>query len=102
MQLPDGVDPELFEPFDRLVEIDVLGKTVQVPDNNMVLRCFQYLSQYTISYGKFCWNNDCGNCECQIVFPGKTEAVTRRTCCTKVREGMRVVATSKYVRLKLP
>jgi predicted molibdopterin-dependent oxidoreductase YjgC len=100
-KLPANVNPDLFEPFDRFVEIEVLGKRVSVPDNNTILRCFQFLSSYTISYGKFCWNNDCGNCECQIVLPGKTEAVTKRTCCTKVREGMKIVATSRWVRLKL-
>lgn len=101
MQLPEGMSAEIFEPFERLVPIEVLGKTVEVPENNTILRCFQFLSNYTITYGKFCWNNDCGNCECQILLPGRDEAVTKRTCCTKVREGMKVVGTSKHVRLKL-
>lgn len=101
MNLPDNVNPDLFEPFERLVEIEVMGRVVSVPENNFVLRCFQFLSPVTISYGNFCWNNDCGNCECQVVLPGRPEPVTKRTCCTKVREGMKIVKTSSYVRLRL-
>ena len=33
-----------FRPYEQLVRIKVLGKTVQVPDRNSVLRCFQFLS----------------------------------------------------------
>ncbi|NDD27304.1 MAG: hypothetical protein EB084_03450 [Proteobacteria bacterium] len=101
MDLPDELSPELFEPFDRLVEIEVLGKTVRVPENNTVLRGFQYLSPMSISYGNFCWNNDCGNCECQVVLPDRSDPVAKRTCCIKAREGMKIVATSRHVRLRL-
>lgn len=100
MDLED-INMELYEPFDRLVEIEVLGKSVQVPENNSMLRCFQFLSTQTITYGKFCWNNDCGNCECQVVMPGSSEPVATRTCCLTVREGMKVVSTSRHVKLKL-
>ncbi|HXG85713.1 MAG TPA: hypothetical protein VNI84_16950, partial [Pyrinomonadaceae bacterium] len=55
-------DADLFEPFEKLVEIEILGETVSVPENNNLLRCFQYLSSETISYGEFCWNGDCANC----------------------------------------
>lgn len=100
MKLPDNLNPDLFEPFDRMVAIEVLGRPVEVPDNNTVLRCLQYLSTLSISYGNFCWNNDCGNCECDIVLPGKNAPVTKRTCCTKVREGMKIVKTSPKVKLR--
>jgi predicted molibdopterin-dependent oxidoreductase YjgC len=97
----NGVDISAYEPFTQLIEIDFLGTPVKVPENNKVLRCFQFLSPYTISYGKFCWNDDCGNCECKVILPGETEPVTKRMCQTTVQAGMRIVETSKWVRVKL-
>lgn len=100
MNLPAHLNPALFEPFDRLLEIEILGRVVQVPENNSLLRCFQYLSSFTISQGNFCWNNDCGNCECKVVLAERDGPVTKRACCTKVREGMKIVDTSRHVRLR--
>lgn len=53
---------QVFRPYERLVEIKVLGKTFQVPEKNTILRCFQYISPETIPYGRFCWNQDCQYC----------------------------------------
>jgi hypothetical protein len=61
--LEDFAAPDLLDPYEKLVSIDVLGRTVDVPENNRLLRCFQYLSINTISYGDFCWNGECTNCQ---------------------------------------
>ena len=53
---------QIFRPYERLVEIKILGKTFQVPEKNTILRCFQYISPETIPYGRFCWNQDCQYC----------------------------------------
>ena len=53
---------QVFRPYERLVEIKLLGKTFQVPEKNTILRCFQYISPETIPYGRFCWNQDCQYC----------------------------------------
>ncbi len=45
----------LFRPFTRLVKITILGKNFEVPENNPLLRCFQYLAPEAVSYGRFCW-----------------------------------------------
>ena len=45
---------DLLDPFEKLVQITILGRTVDVPEKNRLLRCFQYLSINTISYGDFC------------------------------------------------
>jgi hypothetical protein len=57
------IDSDLFEPYERLVAIEILGRRVEVPENNRLLRCFQFLSMRSISYGDFCWNGDCTNCQ---------------------------------------
>src|ERR1700687_5383218 len=33
----------IFRPYERLVQIKVLGKTFEVPEKNTILRCFQYI-----------------------------------------------------------
>ena len=53
---------QVFRPYERLVQIKILGKTFQVPEKNTILRCFQYISPKTIPYGRFCWNQDCQYC----------------------------------------
>jgi hypothetical protein len=53
---------QVFRPYERLVEIKILGKTFEVPEKNTILRCFQYISPETIPYGRFCWNQDCQYC----------------------------------------
>ena len=52
----------VFRPYERMVEIKILGKVFQVPEKNTILRCFQYISPETIPYGRFCWNQDCQYC----------------------------------------
>jgi hypothetical protein len=53
---------QIFRPYERLVQIKILGKTFEVPEKNTILRCFQYISPETIPYGRFCWNQDCQYC----------------------------------------
>ena len=36
-------DPDMFEPYDRLIEIEILGRKYSVPENNSILRCLQFL-----------------------------------------------------------
>jgi hypothetical protein len=53
----------LFESFDNLVEIDICNNRAQVPENNKLLRCFQYIKMDRVSVGDYCWNGDCTNCQ---------------------------------------
>src|ERR1044072_4849915 len=59
---PKMIENEIFEPYEKLVEIEICGKKALVPENNMLLRCFQFLSLESVSMGDFCWNGDCANC----------------------------------------
>jgi NADH dehydrogenase/NADH:ubiquinone oxidoreductase subunit G len=90
-------DSEIFEPFERLIEIEIQGKTVCVPENNTLLRCFQYLSMETVSMGDFCWNGDCANCQVWLEGAAKEKPVL--ACRTKVEEGMKVVRMSEEITL---
>ena len=89
---------DLFEPFEKLIEIKILDKKVQVPENNTILRCFQYLSIETISYGDFCWNGDCLNCQVWIKNEDKEKPLM--TCRALVEEGMEIVKMNEEIVIK--
>ena len=84
----------VFRPFERLVEITVLGKTFQVPEKNSLLRCFQYISPETIPYGRFCWNQECQYCRVKCKLPDDAEAQSMLACKFLVSQGMNVTELS--------
>lgn len=88
---------DIFEPFDKLIEIEICGTTRKVPENNSLLRCFQFLSMETISYGDFCWNGDCLNCQVWIENGDKEKGVL--ACRTKVAEGLKIVRLNDEIKL---
>ena len=96
-----ALDPDLFAPFERLVEIEVLGHGVRVPERNSLLRCFQYLSVETISYGDFCWNGDCTNCQFWYREEGQAaQDKTALACRFEARDGLVVTRLDRHVRIK--
>ncbi|CAN5278398.1 hypothetical protein BH20ACI1_BH20ACI1_12170 [soil metagenome] len=90
---------DIFEPFEKLVEIEIIGEKREVPENNSLLRCFQYLSMETVSYGDFCWNGDCANCQVWLENIAKDKSVL--ACRTKVRENMKIVKMCDEIKLDL-
>ena len=81
--------PEIFQPYEKLIEIDILGTIHMVPENNSLLRCFQFLAMENISYGDFCWNGECLNCQVWLRNGDKEKAVM--ACRTTVEENMKIV-----------
>ncbi len=55
-----------YDPFERLVDIEIEGISFAVPENNIVLRCVQFILDDDMVLGRFCWNNECGNCEAHL------------------------------------
>ncbi|MFN2529945.1 MAG: hypothetical protein ABR555_01480 [Pyrinomonadaceae bacterium] len=95
------VAPDLLDPYEKLVQIEVVGKEVSVPEKNRLLRCFQYLSINTISYGDFCWNGDCTNCQVWFHMKGQSEMADRPalSCRLQCEEGMVVTRLSRFIQL---
>ena len=89
--------PEIFQPYDKLIEIDILGRKHMVPENNSLLRCFQFLAMENISYGDFCWNGDCLNCQVWLQNGDKEKAVM--SCRTMVAENMKIVRIADEIDL---
>ena len=98
--LQDG-DADLLDPYENLVSIDVLGVEVNVPEKNRLLRCFQYLSINTISYGDFCWNGECTNCQVWYHLKGQTEQNDRPalSCRMECEDGMVITKLSRFIEL---
>lgn len=88
----------LFRPFTRLVKITILGREFQVPENNPLLRCFQYLAPEAVSYGRFCWNEDCQYCRVSYDLGAGTPTRTAISCKLMVQEGMQVTEVAAEIK----
>src|SRR5262249_56270512 len=97
---------EPFRPYEKLVEITLLGKKFQVPERNSLLRCFQFISPETIPYGRFCWNQDCQYCRVTCQLPDDDEPREMLSCKFIVMPGMEITEMSQELkwclRSKLP
>ena len=86
---------DIFEPFDRLVDVDICGAAAQVPENNTILRGLQYLDLEKISNADLCWNGECLNCQVWIANGEKEKALI--SCRARVEEGMKIVRMSPEI-----
>lgn len=88
-------DNEMFEPYERLIEVEICGRACRVPENNSILRCLQFLDVEEISMGDFCWNGECINCQVWIQNGDKEKAVM--ACRTDVFAGMNIARLSEDI-----
>ena len=88
----------LFRPFSRLVKITILGREVEVPENNSLLRCMQYLAPQDVSYGRFCWNEDCQYCRVTYDLGDGTATHAALSCKLAVLEGIRIKEVTTEIR----
>lgn len=95
------IDNDLFEPYEKLIRVELLGRRVEVPENNTLLRCLQFLSPRGLVYGDLCWNGDCGNCQFWYREEGQAdgEEKTALACRFRVREGLRLTRLTSSIRL---
>ncbi|MFN0141434.1 MAG: 2Fe-2S iron-sulfur cluster-binding protein [Pyrinomonadaceae bacterium] len=88
---------DVLKPYERLIEIEIRGKRHQVPENNTILRCLQYLDTELISYADLCWNGECINCQVWVQNGDKEKMVM--ACSTQATEGMRIVKLAESIEL---
>ncbi|HWF38488.1 MAG TPA: hypothetical protein VG322_08220 [Candidatus Acidoferrales bacterium] len=81
---------EVFRPYEKLVEITILGKTFLVPERNSLLRAFQFISPETVPYGRFCWNQECQYCKVNCQLSDEDRARPILSCKFIVSEGMEI------------
>jgi predicted molibdopterin-dependent oxidoreductase YjgC len=88
----------IFRPYDKLVKITLMGREVEVPENNTLLRCLQFLAPESVSYGRFCWNEDCQYCRVSYDLGEGTPTRAALACKVLVEEGMRVKEVTTEIR----
>jgi hypothetical protein len=95
-QLREG----LFERFKDLVEISICKERSMVPENNKLLRCFQYIKMDTVSVGDYCWNGECTNC---LIWYRTEEGELKSAlaCRLYVRPGMEITGLSDALKADL-
>jgi hypothetical protein len=81
---------DVFRPYEKLVEITILGKTFLVPERNSLLRAFQFISPETIPYGRFCWNQECQYCKVNCQLSDEDRGRPILSCKFIVSEGMNI------------
>lgn len=87
----------LFEDYHDLIEIEICLSRARVPENNKLLRCFQYIRTDAVSVGDYCWNGDCTNC--QVWYEAEDGVVKSALACRLyVRPGMVITALSAHLR----
>jgi hypothetical protein len=98
----EDLTSDLLDPYEKLLDIQILGQKVNVPEKNRLLRCFQYLSLNTISYGDFCWNGECTNCQVWYHLEGQSEEHDRPalSCRMECEEGMVITRLSRFIELE--
>jgi hypothetical protein len=79
---------DIYEPYDKLISIEVLGRRFEVPDNNLLLRQLAFVAS-DIAWGRYCWNGECRYCEIQYRHGGQNESPAL-ACRIKGMEGMEV------------
>src|SRR6266481_5533326 len=88
----------LFRPYDRLVKITIREKEFEVPEGNMLLRAQQLPSPEDVSYGRFCWNEECQYCRVNYDLGLGTQTRTAISCKLMVQEGMRGTEVAQEIR----
>ncbi|MEO6050533.1 MAG: hypothetical protein ABIP78_04285 [Pyrinomonadaceae bacterium] len=89
--------PDIFQPYENLIEIEIIGAKHMVRENNSLLRCFQFLAMENILYGDFWWNGECLNCQVWLQNGDKEKAVM--ACRTTVSADMKNVRMAEGIDL---
>ena len=91
---------DVYEPWERLIRLVVLGKVLEVPEKNLLLRQLQYASE-EVGMGRYCWNAECRYCEVHYTRPGDPDEHVGLACRIRGFEGMRLTKLAAEVRYNL-
>jgi predicted molibdopterin-dependent oxidoreductase YjgC len=91
-----SMNAELYGDYEKLLRVSVLGRDMEMPENNTILRGLQFAAPQTIPYGRFCWNGSCDNCTVTVC-NGAAESMKALACRMDARDGMRVTSASREI-----
>ena len=89
---------EIFDSHVGLITINILGRDCEVPANDSILRCLQFLSLESVSESELCWNGDCLDCQVWIKQGDKEKSVL--ACRTNAEPGIEIVRISEKIRFE--
>ena len=92
--------PDVYEPWEKLIRLVVLGRVLEVPEKNILLRQLQYVSD-DVGMGRYCWNAECRYCEVHYTMPGDPVEHVGLACRLRGFEGMRLTRLAPEVRYNL-
>jgi hypothetical protein len=91
---------DLFEAYDKLVRIVILGRVFEVPENNMLLRQMQFVAP-DIGSGRYCWNAECRYCEIEYRRDRGSPDTPALACRLKGVTGMLVTKAAPEIRYNM-
>jgi hypothetical protein len=91
---------DVYEPWERLVRLVILGRVFEVPEKNLLLRQLQYVSE-DVGMGRYCWNAECRYCEIHYTRPGDPAEHVGLACRLRGMDGMRLTKLAPEVRYNL-
>ena len=84
---------------DDLVSLRIEGTAFEVPKGEVLLACIHYIVRDRVPVlGRFCWSDECGNCEMSVTGSGELLPRRRRGCQTVVEREMQVSELSPDLR----
>ena len=91
---------DVYEPWERLIRIVVLGKALDVPEKNLLLRQLQYVSE-DVGMGRYCWNAECRYCEVEYTREEGGPATPALACRIKGLPGMHVTRCALEIKYNM-
>lgn len=91
---------DFYEPYEKLIPIVVLGRELEVPENNLLLRQLQFVSE-DIGMGRYCWNGECRYCEVVYRRNGDATDTAALACRIKGLAGMRITKLAPEVKYNM-
>ena len=91
-------EPEIFDEHDRLITINIMGRDREVPANDSILRCLQFLDMESVSESELCWNGDC--LDCQVWIKQVDKEIPVISCRTTAEPGMHITRISEKIRFE--
>jgi hypothetical protein len=84
-------NPKIYGYYERLVPIEVMGRTFEVPEGIPLIRAFQFiqfeLGAMQSDWSLFCFNDTIGCCNFGLTSP-EGQVSVQRACCIRVYEGL--------------
>src|SRR5438045_1337674 len=91
---------DLYEPYEKLVRIVILGRVFEVPENNLLLRQMQFVAP-DIGMGRYCWNAECRYCEIEYCRDGGAASTPALACRLKGQAGMHITKAALEIRYNM-